>query len=351
MAEQPVDIRSLTHPELERFVQEDLAENRFRADQIFRWLHGRGASTWEEMTDLSKDLRTRLGHRATIETLKIADWISGEDGTTKLAFRTHDGHIVESVLMPEGDKVSLCVSTQAGCALGCRFCATAQLGLKRNLTAGEIADQVGQAGAMAESSGMRLSHQVYMGMGEPLANYEPVRDSLMILMHPLGRNFSSRRITVSTVGQVPGLVRLADEPFQVNLAVSLNATTDAVRSQLMPIARRWPIEVLLKTLRGFPLERRRRITVEYVLIQELNDSVEDARRLVRLLKDLPSKVNLIRLNPFPGCGFRPSTMDRVERFQQVLRDHHITAMLRKSRGAEIQAGCGQLAGKARTRQP
>jgi 23S rRNA (adenine2503-C2)-methyltransferase len=166
-------------------------------------------------------------------------------------------------------------------------------------------------------------------------------------MHPLGRNFSSRRITVSTVGHIPGLTRLAREPFQVNLAVSLNGTTDKSRQELMPAARKWKLDPLFETLKAFPLERRRRITFEYVLIHKVNDTADDARRLAGLLQGLPSKVNLIRLNPFDGCSYRPSTMERVERFQQILRDRNLTTMLRKSRGAEIQAGCGQLAGTVR----
>ena len=326
-------------------VMEILGEDRFRADQIFRWIHCRRAARFAEMTDLSKDLRALLERVSSLGALKLVDTVHGEDSTVKLAFRTEDGHVVESVLIPEGDKKTLCISSQVGCALGCRFCATARLGLRRNLTAGEITDQVLQATAMADSESSRISNLVYMGMGEPLANYDQTVASLSILMHPLGRNYSSRRITLSTAGHLPGLQRLSHEPFQINLAVSLNATTDETRMRLMPAARKWKLDALFGTLKAFPLERRRRITFEYVLISGINDRVRDAHALASLLRDIPAKVNLIALNPFPGCGYESPDRVRVRKFLAVLRERGKKVTLRKSLGCDILAACGQLGAK------
>ena len=328
---------------LRRVCVQELGLERYRAEQLFSWIHGRGVTQFAEMTNLSKKLRERLAAQAHVETLRETDLSTTADGVTKLALQTHDGHLIETVLIPEGNKLTQCVSTQVGCRMGCRFCATAQMGFTRHLSAAEIVSQVALGRRQAEASGRRLSNLVYMGMGEPLDNYEAVCDSLRILLEPLGHNFSTRKITVSTVGHAQGLRRLATEEFQVNLAVSINATTQRQRVQLMPAAKRWPLDELMKALHDFPLEKRRRVTVEYVLLAGVNDSLEDARRLAKLFRRLPSKINLIRINPFHGCPYTPPTMAHTERFQAILRDAHYTVFLRKSRGAEIQAGCGQLA--------
>ncbi|MCD6499126.1 MAG: 23S rRNA (adenine(2503)-C(2))-methyltransferase RlmN [Deltaproteobacteria bacterium] len=316
---------------------------RFRADQIFSWIHGRGVTRWDAMTNLARPLRERLAEEWMIEDLVLDRQLDTEDGTSKLVLATGDGHRIETVLIPEERKLTQCVSTQVGCRMGCRFCATAQLGLTRNLTPGEIVAQVRHGVAWAEAHGMRLSNLVYMGMGEPFDNYDGTLDSVRILLEPLGRHFSTRKITISTVGHIDGLSRLSREDLQVNLAVSLNATTQQVRETIMPASKRWPLQALLETLRRFPLEKRRRITLEYVLIDGVNDSDEDAERLASIARSMRSKVNLIRLNPFVGCPFSPPTVKRTERFEQLVRARNVTVILRRSRGSEIAAGCGQLA--------
>ncbi len=326
---------------------EQLGQRRFRADQLFRWLHGQGVTSLSDMTNVAKGLRERLAEETTLTTLKTLEVADSEDGSAKLAFRTADGHIIESVLMPEDRKVSVCLSTQVGCAMGCTFCATGELGCTRSLSAGEIADQLYRIRAwMAENDDdRRISNIVYMGMGEPLANLRGTHRSLEMIMHPLGANLSSRRITVSTAGVVPGLERVATWDFQVNLAISLNATTQAVREQLMPIARKYDLDRLFAALHAFPLEKRRRITFEYVLIAGVNDTDADAKRLPRLVAGLPSKFNVIPFNPIEGSPLKRPTPERVEAFCEPIRRAGYTVITRHSRGADISAACGQLAGR------
>lgn len=340
------DLRSLTHPEMESFVG-SLGESRYRADQLFRWIHSRGAASFEDMTDLGKALRTRLESVARLDTLRPLEIVTSADGSVKIAFATRDHRVVESVLMPEDRKVSVCLSSQVGCGMGCAFCATARLGLGRSLTAGEIVDQLYRIRAHLHQTGddRRISNVVYMGMGEPLANLQGTLRSLEILMHPLGANLSSRRITLSTVGLVPGLARLAQAGVQVNLAISLNATTQETRARLMPVAAKNPLSELLAAVRAYPLEKRRRITWEYVLIAGENDSPEDARRLGRIMAGIPSKVNVIAWNPVEGCAFRPPTPQGVDAFCEAVRKQGFPVMLRQSRGADVAAACGQLAGR------
>ncbi|MFH2010623.1 MAG: 23S rRNA (adenine(2503)-C(2))-methyltransferase RlmN [bacterium] len=343
------DLRDQTHAELERLVQ-DWGERRFRADQLFRWIHGHGITALDELTDIAKDLRDRLAERTTLTTLELVEVADSDDGSAKLAFRTSDDQLVESVLMPEDRKVSVCLSTQVGCGMGCRFCATAGLGLHRSLTAGEIVDQLYRIRTRmrAQQDDRRISNIVYMGMGEPLANLSNTQRSLEMLMHPLGANLSSRRITISTAGVIPGLRRLAAWPHQVNLAVSLNATTQEIRAKIMPVAEKFPLDELMAELRSFPLEKRRRITFEYVLIEDLNDSDEDARRLPRLVAGIPCKFNIIPFNPVDGCEFRPPAPERLELFCEPIRRAGYTVLTRHSRGADISAACGQLAGRLRS---
>jgi 23S rRNA (adenine2503-C2)-methyltransferase len=318
----------------------DLGERRYRADQLFRWLHRKGAASVEEMTDLRRDTRARLAGLLDLTPLEVEVVQTAGDGTRKLRLRAADGARVESVLIPDDGKLTLCISTQVGCALGCRFCATATLGLRRHLTAGEIVDQVYRARALA---GERIGNLVFMGMGEPLHNYEGTLRAVRLLTHDLGASFSTRRITISTAGLVPGIERLGREDLQVNLAVSLNATTDAVRDRLMPINQRYPLAALLGAIRAYPLARRRRVTFEYVLLAGVNDSDDDARRLVKLLHGIPAKINLIPWNPHHGLGFARPTADRVARFQALLKQRGAAAYLRATRGDDIAAACGQLA--------
>ncbi len=343
---EPPDLRSLSLDELGRFLA-GLGEKAYRARQIHRWLHQKGAASFAEMTDLPAALRRVLVERARLDTLEMADERRSADGTIKWKWRTPDGKFVESVYMPEEGRKTLCVSSQVGCAIGCTFCLTGTMGLSRNLTAGEIVDQVARANRRLVELGERpaprpLTNLVFMGMGEPLHNYDAVAAALGILLSEDGPNFSHRRITVSTSGFVPQMRRLGEET-DVKLAVSLNATTDAQRDALMPLNRRWPLSELLRACRSFPMKRGRRITFEYVLLAGVNDSDADAARLARLVRGLPAKVNLIPYNENPGLGFEAPAQERVEAFRDVLVGRKVTAVIRKNRGRDISAACGQLA--------
>ena len=347
MAANVRELCGLTEEEMVRFVTEELGERRFRALQIFHWIHQRGVTSFDAMTDLSKELRQRLGELATLRSLEKDLEQKSVDGTIKYRFRTADGRRIESVYMPAKDRKTLCVSTQAGCAMGCTFCMTATMGLQRNLTPAEIVSQVHAVNTEIANQGPALSPRpitnlVFMGMGEPLHNFDNLKKALEILQSEQGLNFSHRHITVSTVGLVPMIERFGQET-DVKLAISLNASHDAQRSELMPINRKWNIQALLDACRKFPLRQGRRITFEYVLMKGVNDADEDARRLVELLRGIPAKVNLIPYNENPGLGFESSGEERAEAFRQILADGHIAAFVRKNRGRDIAAACGQLA--------
>ncbi|BDG06489.1 23S rRNA (adenine(2503)-C(2))-methyltransferase RlmN [Anaeromyxobacter oryzae] len=340
------DLRSLPPEHLAALVAA-LGERPFRARQLYRWLHLKGAATLDEITDVPRALRDALAARTELVTLERATEQRSVDGTIKWTWRTADGKLVESVYMPESDRKTLCVSSQVGCAVGCTFCLTGTMGLARNLTPGEIVDQVHRANRrlveLGEGEGPRpLTNLVFMGMGEPLANYRSLKAALDILLSEDGPNFSHRHVTVSTSGLVPVMRRLGEET-QVKLAVSLNATTDAQRDALMPINRRYPLAELLRACREFPMKQGRRITFEYVLLGGVNDASEDAERLARLLRGIPAKVNLIPYNENPGLGFGAPAPERVEAFQAVLVARNVTAVIRKNRGRDISAACGQLA--------
>ena len=264
-----------------------------------------------------------------------------QDGSQKLVLRYGDGARVQAVLMPDADRLTLCVSTQVGCGFGCAFCYTGTMGLERNLSAGEIVGQV-MAAREGLAAGLRITHIVYMGMGEPLANYTATVKSLRLLTDPQAFAFSPRRITVSTVGLVTGIERLAKENLRVNLAVSLHATSNEIRDRIMPVNRGFAIEELLAACRRFPLPFRQRMTFEYVLLEDVNDSVEDARRLVKLLKGIRGKINLIPFNDWEGSSFARPPMARILDFQTVLLEHGIRATVRWSKGEDIGAACGQL---------
>ena len=348
------DLRSLPRAEVDALVAR-LGEKPYRARQIFRWLHQKGAATLEEMTDLPAALRARIGAEVPLEALVRAEERRSTDGTIKWTWRTADGRLVESVYMPEPGRKTLCVSTQAGCAMGCTFCMTGTMGLARNLTSGEIVDQVARANRrlleLGEGTGPRpLTNLVFMGMGEPLHNYENVKAALGVLLSEDGPNFSNRHVTVSTAGIVPEMRRFGEET-DVKLAVSLNATTDEVRSTLMPLNRRWPIAELLAACRDFPMKKGRRITFEYVLLGGINDSDEDAVRLSRLVKGIPAKVNLIPYNENPGLGFLAPAPGRVESFRDRLIRANVTAVVRRNRGQDISAACGQLAAEGGASDP
>ncbi|HEY5676985.1 MAG TPA: 23S rRNA (adenine(2503)-C(2))-methyltransferase RlmN [Myxococcales bacterium] len=362
-----MDERRAEKPDLRAFPLERLAEvmahlgeKPYRARQLFRWLHRSGAASFEEMTDLPRELRAGLAERFALRTLTMAEEHRSRDGTIKWKWRTVDGRFIESVYMPHvggdeddedgargRDRRTLCVSSQVGCAVGCTFCMTGTMGLARNLGPGEIADQVHRANRrlveLGEGPAPRpLTNLVFMGMGEPLHNFEGLKVALGLLLHEDGPNFSHRHVTVSTSGVVPQMRRLGEET-PVKLAISLNATTDAQRDRLMPLNRRWPMAELLEACRAFPMKQGRRITFEYVLLGGVNDTDEDAERLARLVAGMPAKVNLIPYNENPGLGFRAPEPARVEAFRDRLVQRNVTAVVRKNRGQDIAAACGQLA--------
>jgi 23S rRNA (adenine2503-C2)-methyltransferase len=324
-----------------------LGERPFRARQLYRWLQQKGAASLDELTDVPRALRAALAEGTTLTTLVRATEQRSVDGTIKWTWRTHDGKLVESVYMPEPDRRTLCVSSQVGCAVGCTFCLTGTMGLARNLTPGEIVEQVHRANRriveLGEGQGPRpLTNLVFMGMGEPLANYRSLKVALDLLLSEDGPNFSHRHVTVSTSGLVP-MIRKLGEETPVKLAISLNATTDAQRDALMPINRRYPLAQLLDACRSFPIRNGRRITFEYVLLGGVNDSLEDAVRLARLVRGIPTKVNLIPYNANPGLPYHAPAPERVVEFQETLAARNLTAVVRKNRGSDISAACGQLA--------
>lgn len=340
-------------PESLREALGELSDRPFRAEQIFQALHVRGVREFAAMTDLHKDLRVRLAERFRIGWPEIAARAPSEDGTCKYLLRLHDGATIEAVDIPDGGRRTLCISSQAGCALACSFCVTGFWGAGRNLTAGEIVSQVlairadrqpaatppvpGASSGRPLAEGLRL---VFMGMGEPLLNLAALRPALDIL----SRTISLRRITVSTAGVVPGIEELAGWERRPNLAVSLHAPDDERRSQAMPINRSYPLSELLAALRRYPLERGRKITFEYLLIRGWNDAVADADHLVKLVTGLRAKVNLIPINPDPvlGDAMVPPSEAQVEAFQRRLIERGMTVTVRRRRGDDVSAACGQL---------
>jgi 23S rRNA (adenine2503-C2)-methyltransferase len=342
---QGIDARALLPSELAAWAA-DAGAPAYRAEQIFRWLHGQAVATPDDMTNVPPALRTALTTEHPFRPLTETAIQVARDGTRKLRFATHDGRSIESVLIPdddaERDKLTLCVSSQVGCAMDCGFCATATLGFTRNLGAAEIVEQVYRATALA---GRRPTNLVMMGMGEPLHNFDNLTRALAILEHPWGAAFSPRRITVSTVGLVPAIERLGKISPAPNLAISLNATTDEVRDRIMPVNRKWPIAALLDAARRFPLSHGRRVTFEYVLLAGVNDTDADADRLPKLLRGIPAKVNLIPWNPFQGPQFARPSAERIRTFQERLRATGMAVYIRSPRGDDIDAACGQLAAR------
>jgi 23S rRNA (adenine2503-C2)-methyltransferase len=336
------DLRSLSAPALQELVAA-LGEKPFRARQLYRWLHRRGAATIEAMTDLPQPFRAALAERAELPTLAIDAVQESTDGTIKYRLRTADGKLLEAVFMPEESRRTLCVSTQVGCAMGCVFCASGVAGLTRNMGADEMVAQV-LLGRSQLASGEVLRGVVLMGMGEPLHNYEATARALRLLTHPDGIGLSSRRVTVSTSGLVPEIDRLgADFQGQIGLAVSLHAADEALRSRLMPINRKYPLATLMAALHRYPLPHRRRITIEYTLIADENDSARDAKRLADLLRGLPVKINLIPMNRVEASGLGPPDDTRVLAFQKIVCAAGYSCFIRRRRGSDVAAACGQLA--------
>jgi len=340
-----IDLKGLCLPELEAFLGDLGAAEAYRARQIARWIFQKHVSRIQDMTNLSKPLRQQLDHTAYISSLRPEKTAVSCDGSKKFLFKTRDGYGIESVLIPEKNHSTLCISTQIGCALGCRFCCTGRAGLTRNLSAAEIVNQV-SAVLSAEPSFTKPPNLVFMGMGEPLMNYDSTVKSIRMLTAPWGFNFSHRKITVSTAGIVPGLQRLGHD-VPVNLAISLNAPDDGVRNFLMPVNQKYPLHDLLGAARCFPLASRKRITFEYILIRDINDSPEHARKLTGLLKNIACKINLIPFNPHPSVSFQPPEEHVISSFQEILHSRHFTAPIRRSKGADIAAACGQLGEKLR----
>jgi 23S rRNA (adenine2503-C2)-methyltransferase len=335
-----MDITELELNELETAL-ENRGHARYHARQLYRWIYRHGVTDFDCMTDLSRTLREQLPAAFTLKTPRVISDERSVDGTRKFLLELADGRRVEAVFIPDTPSMTFCISTQVGCAMACDFCLTGKMGLVRNLTAGEIAGQVRVLAAATDL----LAHPfniVLMGMGEPLHNYDATMKALRMLHAEHGLAVSPRRVTLSTVGIVPGLQRLAHEPLMPNLAISLHATTEEQRTMLVPPNRKYPLADILDTCRRFPLKKRSRITFEYVLLDAVNDTPEDARRLVRLLSGIKAKVNLIPLNPAPGIPYDRPSDARVDRFAQILADRHITVSVRKSRGRDIRAACGQL---------
>jgi 23S rRNA (adenine2503-C2)-methyltransferase len=337
----PLDLKEFTLPELEQLMA-TWGQPAFRARQLVKWLY-KGAGDFEAMTDIARPFRAELAARARISQLTAAQVQEAADGTRKFLFALEDGNFIESVLIPEAGHYTLCVSSQVGCAQGCRFCLTARRGLLRNLTAGEMVNQI-LAVRQHLTEAPPLSNLVFMGMGEPLANFANLVRALGTITAPWGLNFSFRRITVSTAGLAPLIPRLGAEA-RGNLTVSLNAADDETRDRIMPINRHYPLRELLSACRAFPLPRHRRITFAYVLIDGLNDSPPQARQLAKLLRGFRAKINLIPFNRHPRLPYGPPPEARTLEFQEILRAANYTVLIRESRGQEISAACGQLAGE------
>ena len=334
------DIAETELVELERTL-EAIGRPRFHARQIFQWIHRRGVTDFAAMSDLGRDLRAQLEREFCVSTPHVVRKERSVDGTTKFLLRLADDRQIEAVYIPDTPANTFCLSTQVGCAMKCGFCLTGKMGIDRNLTAGEI---VGQVRVLARELGMLDArfNIVLMGMGEPLHNYDETMKALRILADEHGFGISPRRVTLSTVGVLPALERLATEPFMPNLAISLHATTEDQRDLLVPINRKYGLKELLDACRKFPVKRRERITFEYVMLKGVNDTDDDARRLVRLLHGIRSKVNLLPLNEAAGIPYERPSDERVNRFAQILADRGVTVSVRKSRGRDIRAACGQL---------
>ena len=336
------NLKNMSQEEIESLIS-DLGKEKYRAKQIMKWLYQSGATSFDEMTNLSKTFRTRLSTLARISTLEIAKIQTSGDGTKKILFKLADGNFIESVLIPGKNHWTLCVSTQVGCRMGCRFCFTGKSSFKRDLLPSEITDQITML-RLNMPYGKDIKNIVIMGMGEPLENYDNTLKAIRIIAGDCGLGFSNRRITLSTCGIAPMIHKLGKD-VSVNLAVSLNAPDDETRSFLMPINKKYPLDALINACLEYPMPRRRRLTFEYILIKGVNVSREDAENLARLLRGIRCKLNLIPFNEYPGSEFRTPSQTDIEVFRNVLIEHNYTATLRVSRGGDILAACGQLSGR------
>jgi len=333
---------------LENFF-ESIGEKKFRATQVMKWIHQLGVTDFQEMNNLSKALRNQLAETSCVQNLHVAKDQISSDGTRKWLLQLPDGNHIEAVFIPEDDRGTLCVSSQVGCALDCSFCSTGRQGFNRNLNTAEIISQVWIAAHLLEEEkkpGRKITNVVMMGMGEPLLNFDNTVTAVRIMMDDFAYGLSKRRVTVSTAGVVPAMDRLGDT-LDMRLAVSLHATNDALRDELVPVNKKYPLKELMAACRRFidKQNTRSRITFEYVMLDGINDKPEHARELIKLLKGIPTLMNLIPFNPFEGSGYRTSSKNAVNRFREILHASGMTTVVRKTRGEDIDAACGQLAGK------
>lgn len=347
-----INLLDLDRAGLQAFFAE-LGEKPFRATQVLKWIYQNGFDNFDAMTNLSKSLREKLQQHAEIRVPEIVSEQRSQDGTIKWLLRVDSGNCVESVFIPEADRATLCISSQVGCALECSFCSTAQQGFNRNLSVGEIIGQLWVANhalnVTPRPDQRVISNVVLMGMGEPLLNFDNVVKAMSLMMDDDAYGLSKRRVTLSTSGVIPAMDRLK-EVCDVSLAVSLHAPDDALRNELVPLNRKYPIADLLAACRRYVVDGpRRRVTFEYVMLDGVNDSLQQARALVRLLRDVPAKINLIPFNPFPGTAYRTSPIERINAFREVLMQAGLITVTRRTRGDDIDAACGQLAGQVKDR--
>ncbi len=336
------NLKDMTLKEIEGFIS-DLGKEKYRAKQVMKWMYQSGAASFDDMTNISKDFRTGLSALAKISSLEIVKIQTSRDGTKKALFKLNDGNFIESVLIPGKNHWTLCVSTQVGCRMGCRFCFTGKCDFKRDLLPSEITDQITML-RFNTPYGKDIKNIVIMGMGEPLENYDNTLKAIRIITADCGLAISNRRITLSTCGIVPAIRRLGEDA-SVNLAVSLNAPDNETRNFLMPINKKYPLEALIDACLKYPMPRRRRLTFEYVLIEGVNASLKDAVSLAGLLRGLRCKLNLIPFNEYPESEFRAPAQTDIEAFRDVLIKHNYTAVIRAGRGGDILAACGQLSGR------
>lgn len=336
------NLKDMSLEELESFIS-SFGKEKYRARQLMKWLYQSHAKSFGEMTNLSKTFRIQIQDLTRIADPVIEKIQISQDGTKKILFRLEDGLFIESVLIPGKNHWTVCVSTQAGCQMRCKFCMTGNEGFKRNLLPSEITGQITTL-QTSIPEGDAIKNIVMMGMGEPLANYENTLKAIRIITSDFGLGFSNRKITVSTCGLAPMIEQLGKD-ICVNLAISLNAPDNETRSALMPVNKKYPIETLLDACRNYPMPGRRMLTFEYILIAGINDSANDAEKLARLLKKIRCKLNLIAFNEFPGSAFKAPSQEALHTFQQILLNHHYTSIIRASKGSDILAACGQLSGQ------
>jgi 23S rRNA (adenine2503-C2)-methyltransferase len=338
-----INLKGLWIEELEGILDK-LGKKKYKAKQLAKWIYNKGISDFEQMTDLSKELRKKLAEIAFIDKLKlIKKQTSRIDQTEKFLFELSDGKKIETVLMREKERVTLCISTQVGCALNCIFCATGSMGFERNFSAGEIVDQIICAKEFLKED-ERITNLVIMGMGEPLLNYENTLKAIRMIQSEIGLSISAKRITLSTAGIVPQIYKLADEGLKIKLALSLNAPDDELRKKLMPITKTYPLSKVMEALKYYAEKTDTRITFEYVLIKDINDSKEHALELAKLVRGIPCKINIIPYNPVKNCPYEKPEEQTLQKFRDLLYPRAPAVTLRKSKGEDIQAACGQLKG-------